>query len=109
MPVRILGIIVLVLGTLVACATPQSFNERLLVGYETVAEVRSSTSTLLNARKIDSADAENVQKQANLAREGLDVAGSLASSQPAAAEAKLSAAQAVVRALKEYLATKGTK
>jgi hypothetical protein len=91
---------------LIGCATPQTFNQRLLVGYETVAETRTQTATLLNGRLISSADAENVQQQANLAREGLDIAKGMRSTQPQAAEQKLSSMQTVISALKAYLMLK---
>lgn len=88
---------------LAGCSTPQTFRERLIVGYETVAEVRTGTATLLNAKKISSADGENVQQQADLARQGLDIAKGLEKQDLPAAELKLTATQTVIRALKDYL------
>jgi hypothetical protein len=100
----------LVVGIFIAamygCATPQTFGERLLTGYNVTAEMRSQASTLLNLRRIGSADAENVQRQADIAREGLDIAKGMRSTQPQAAEDKLASTQAVISALKAYLLAK---
>lgn len=83
--------------------TPKSFNERVAAGYVAAAGLRTSAATLLNGGVISSKDAENVQKQADVAREGLDVARTL----PAAdAENKLQATLALLNAAKGYLCGK---
>lgn len=93
---------------LAACAslgmpTPKTFNERLAAGYVSVTGVRTSALTLLNGGVIRSDDAQNVQKQADVAREGLDVARTLPSLE---AESKLSATLLVLQAAQSYLCSK---
>jgi hypothetical protein len=105
------GLFVLALGMLlVGCATrAETFNQRLLVAYNTVTEVRTQTKTLLQVKKITSTDAENIQRQADTARAGLDVARSLRSTQPLAAEDRLTATRAVLLALQTYLIAQQAK
>lgn len=55
----------------------KSFNERLAGGYTSVTAVRQTATVLLNAQAISIKDAENVQKTADTAREGLDIATQL--------------------------------
>ena len=101
----ILAIIAL---AVVGCAslgvpTPKTFNERLAAGYSSVTSVRTSATVLLNGRVISSADAENVQEQADVARDGLDVARGLTGIN---AEDKLTSALAVLQAARAYLCAK---
>jgi hypothetical protein len=91
----------------VGCATlglptPQTFNERLLAAYAGVTTVRDGGDKLLVARKISSADAENVQKQADNVRQGLDLAASM--KDPVLAANKLSTTVAILTALQTYQA-----
>lgn len=91
-----------------ACAsigvpTPQSYSERLAAGYTSVTSIRLSAATLLNGRVIGSADAENLQRQADVAREGLDVARTLAGVD---AETKLQTTLQVLQAAQSYLCAK---
>ena len=86
----------------------QTFNQKLLVAYSTVTEVRVQTTNLLTGKKITPDDAQNVQKQADTAREALDVARSLKATNPTAADAKLDATRTVLVALQTYLASKAT-
>jgi hypothetical protein len=83
--------------------TPKSYTERLASGYSSVASVRTSATILLNGGVIGSSDAENIQKQADVAREGLDVARSLTG---AAAETKLDATLLALQAAQNYLCAK---
>lgn len=106
-----MGLASLALVVLVACQTlgvpnPTTFNERLAAGYTTVTTVRSVTTDLLQTKVISSRDAQNVQNQAENAREGLDVARDIHTATPAAGEDKLKTAQAVLQVLQKYLATK---
>lgn len=99
---------------LAACAqlglpTPQGFNEKLAVGYGTVTQVRETATALLQQRKISSDDAVNVQASADVARVGLDTARALHASDPAAADAKLTAIKTSLTALTTYLAARGGK
>lgn len=83
--------------------SPKSFNERLASGYSSVTTIRQSATILLNGSAISSSDAANVQKQADVAREALDVARTL----PAIdAENKLQSALLVLQAAQGYLCTK---
>lgn len=87
--------------------TPQTFNERAAASISVVTEVRSLALTLLQANKISVQDAENVQKQADNAREGIVLARTLHAQNAASGESKLNAVQTVLTALRGYLATKG--
>lgn len=80
---------------------PETFNQRLLVGYESVASVRETASTLFVAGKIDVNVAENVQAQADLARAALDLAA--ATPDPTQAETRLEATLVVLKGLNAYL------
>lgn len=98
------------LALLVGCAqlgvpTPDTFNQKLAVGVASVTEVRQTATTLLVAGKITSADAENIQKQADTARDGLNVARGLSGTDLSAASNKLTAATAILQALQTYLIT----
>jgi hypothetical protein len=98
---------VIVIG-LSACAAfgvpaPKSYSERLAAGYTSVTSIRLSAATMLNGRVISSADAENLQKQADVAREGLDVARTLTG---ADAENKLQATLLVLQVAQAYLCAK---
>lgn len=104
--------IFLVFASLMGCAQlgipkPETFAQQVAVGYAAVAQVRQTATTLLVAEKISSADAINVQISADLARSGLDIARTLAATNPNAADAKLTAARQTLAALAAYLATKG--
>lgn len=81
----------------------EKFGERLAVGYGTAAAVRDAARALLVANRITADDAENIQKQADSVRAGLDVARSLAKTDLAAATDRLTAAMAVLQALQTYL------
>jgi hypothetical protein len=83
--------------------TPQTFSERLATGYSSVTAVRTSAATLLNGRVISSSDAENVQKQADTAREALDIARGLTGVD---AQNKLDSALLILQAAQAYLCKK---
>lgn len=85
---------------------PETFNERLAVGYSTVTAVRQTATTLLQAKKISADDAQNVQNQADNARAGLDIARTISKTDLKAADAKLNAVHTALTALQSYLATK---
>jgi hypothetical protein len=97
-----------VLGLLGACSIfgmpgAKSFNERLAVGYSTVTTVRQSATTLVSADVISPGDAANVQQQADNARAGLDIARTLTTVDPKAADARLVASLQILTALEAYL------
>lgn len=107
------GLLVTLLGAvslliLAGCAglgfvAPKSFSERLASGYTTVTTIRLTTNTLLNGKVISSTDAQNLQEQADVAREGLDVARSL---QGIDAENRLEATLKILDAAQGYLCAK---
>ena len=99
---------------LTACAmlgspTPQTFNQKLAVAVATVTEARNTATTLLAAGKISAADAQNIQAQADVAREGLNVARGLSSTDLTAASTRLEMTNAALRALQTYMIAKGAK
>lgn len=85
----------------------ETFNQRLAVGYASVTTVRSTATTLLTEAKLTSADAASVQKSADAARDGLDVARQLHVTLPEAGEDKLQQATIVIETLQKYLTKKG--
>lgn len=85
---------------------PQTTAQRIATTVASVTAVRESTRTLLVARKISPDDAANVQVQADNVIAGAQIARSLLTADPAAADAKLQQTQAVLLALQAYLATK---
>lgn len=94
-----------------ACAqlgllVPQSFEEKLTAGVASVEAARNTTTALLDARKITSDDAQHIQDQLRNARAGLDVARAMGRTDQTAADAKLTAIQAGLKALQAYLASK---
>lgn len=96
----------------VACAQlgtppPQTFKERLAVGYVTVSGVRDAATGLLNASKISVKDAQNVQAQADTARTALDIAGATFTTNPTAANDKLATTITLLGALQSYLTSQG--
>ena len=101
---------VLALLLLGACAylgqpTPETFNERAAAAYASVTAVRQTALTLLQTGNITPADAQNVQEGADNAREGIDVARSIAVTNPGQAENRLTAAVVALNALNAYLAS----
>lgn len=95
---------------LTACATfgpaPKTFNQRLAVGITTVTAARTTALTLLTAGKINADDATNVNKQADVAREGLELARTIHASLPEQGDAKLLAVQLGIDGLKSYLCSR---
>lgn len=84
----------------------ETFNQRLEGGYRTAETIVSGTSILLNAHKISSDDAENSAKQADVLKDGLDVARSLHATDEQAGNDKLTTTLISLRALEAYLQTK---
>ncbi len=95
-----LGFSAMVLMTLAACVTPQGFDEKLASGYTTVTGIRDSAGIALDADKLSSANGENVLKQTDTAREGLDIAKDLG---PELGKDKLNTTITVLGALDAYL------
>ena len=98
----------LILLALSGCAllgvpTPESFNERAAFALSQVTAVRESATALVSSGAITSADARNLQAQADNARAGIDLAISFHGMDPGQAENRLAAAQVILDALKAYL------
>lgn len=110
--------------TLAGCETigvpaAKTFNERLAVGYVGVTSVRESALVYFQAELAQAAalpaeeraareqvlrkDAENVQQQADNAREALDIARTLKELDLRSAEARLTSAIQILEALQAYL------
>ena len=85
---------------------PETFNQKLAVGYTTVTAVRETATKLVVAKKLNPDDAQNVQNQADTARAGLDVARDMFKATPVAADNKLTSVTTALRALQTYLASK---
>lgn len=100
--------------------TAKTFNERLAAGYTTVTAVREATGVWLDGKvraaraepdqgrqdaliAAAKADAQNVQAQADTAREGLDIARSLKGLDLGAAEERLASTLRILEALQTYL------
>lgn len=89
---------------LVACATmPKAFNEKLGSGYATVTEVRETTTTLLEADQISVQNAENIQKQADNFRLGLDIAREMHLQAKPGSDSKLDSVISGLTALRAYV------
>jgi hypothetical protein len=89
--------------------TPTNFNERVAAAYTTTTALVETTRTLLVAKKITPADAENVLKQTDTVIAGLDIARSYSATSPIAANDKLTATLTILQAIQAYLnAHKGT-
>lgn len=87
-------------------ATPESFNEKVVVAYAACTHLRETATTLLAQKKITVEDAVNIQASADVARTGIDAARRLHASDPASANAKLDAIRTGLTALSTYLAAK---
>lgn len=92
--------------TTLGVPTPQTFSERVAAGYVGVTTVRDSATTLLQAGSITADDARNIQAQADNVRAGLDIARTVSSVDPTAADAKLQATLQILTALDSYLRTR---
>jgi hypothetical protein len=101
----------LALALVVGCAqmgvaSPNTFNEKLAVAVAANTEVRSTAAVLLQAGKISAEDAKNVLAQTDVARQGLDVARSMAGTDLSTATSRLEATTAALKALQTYLTLK---
>ncbi len=102
-------LLVVTLLMLHACAflgvpKADTFNKQLAGGYVTVTSIRQLGTTLVTSGKLKPDDADNVLKQTDNARAGLDIAKALG---PVEGRDKLSSTLTVLTGLQGYLATKG--
>lgn len=83
--------------------TPGTLNQKIAVALSANTAVRQTATTLLQAKKLDAADGQNILTATDNARAGIDVARKLG---PVDAGNRLTAIQATLQALSAYLATK---
>lgn len=83
--------------------TPQSFEDKVAVGYGTVETVAVMTKTLARKDAISKKDALNVYETAKSAKEGLDFAVSVHDTLPDVAETKLEVTLLILNKLNSYL------
>lgn len=90
---------------LCACGTlaPKTFNQRMVMAYDGVTFVANTATTLRTAGKLSDKDRDNIANQAQDVKDALDIAGTLKSSDPVGADAKLDATEAGLKALRRYL------
>lgn len=107
---RLFGVALLAV-CITACAalgqpTPETLNQKVAVGIGFVTETRATASALLAAGKIGPDDAENVQRQADVARDGLAVARKMAGTNLSDATSRAEAINVGLRALLATLQAK---
>ena len=88
---------------------PETFNQKVAAAQIAVTGVRSATLDLLRAGQISAKDAQNMQDHADVGRKSIDVARQIYATDPAAADARLSAAIAALEAARAYLRSRGGK
>lgn len=101
----------LLLMLIAGCASlgiPQAdtFNKKEAVAITTVTAIRSTALTLLTSGKISADDAQNIQDQADNAREAIVVADTLHAADPNAGADRLTAIITSLTAIQTYLATR---
>lgn len=106
--IQVMAIALVTLALLGGCAslgvaTPQTFNEKVAAALTTVTSTRTLSTTLLDASKITTQDAQNVQEQANNFRAAIDVARQIHDKTPDAADQRLQAALVGLDSLIKYL------
>lgn len=94
------------LSSVGSVVTGTSFEDKVVVAYSTVTQVRETAGVLLDQKKISSADAQHVQDSANIARKGIDTAREIHKLDPTGATAKLDSIRIGLTAISTYLATK---
>lgn len=99
-------ILLLVIAGCAGIPTPETYNEKLAAGYQSVTAVRDAALGLLAAKRLTADDAQNVQQQADHARAALDISRKMRATDPAASDAKLQAAIVGLTALQAYLASR---
>jgi hypothetical protein len=106
------SVIGMALALLGACAslglaTPQTFNQKLAVGYASVTALRDTTNTLATAKTITVNDARNIEAQLDNARAALDIAKSTYATDPTGAQSKVDTALTALTALQTYMTSRG--
>lgn len=104
------GIFVVIVGVLTACASlglpaPKSFSDRVNYADSTLTAVNNATATSLDAHQLTSAEAKSVREIAVQAKSLLDSAR--AASGTAAGDQNLTLAVTVLQQLQTYLNNRG--
>jgi hypothetical protein len=107
----LLALMSLVVGMVGACAAmggiaPETYGERLAYAKITVTGARQLGGQLLDARKISADDAQQIQNQADLARDSIKVVEGMRATDPTAADIRLQGIVAGLRGLAIYLNSK---
>lgn len=103
----LIGLMVFAISACDSVPKPKTFNESAAVAIVTVTQVRETATALLVAKKITVEDARNVQKQADNARSGIEVARALYKADPFAGQMELSTVVKGLTILQQYLTTRG--
>lgn len=88
---------------------PKTFNEHVAYAQTTVTSARVLATNLLIANKISVEDAENVQKQADIATAGIKLARDIHDINATDGEARLAFVITSLDALSKYLQERETK
>lgn len=109
-PYKVLLVLFLVLVALaifgcasLGLATPQGLDQQLAEAYGVHTAVVSATATAVTTGTISSTEGALVQTQANIARETLDTAKSIETSNPTGASNDLTLATTALTAIQTYL------
>ncbi len=86
-------------------STPQTFNQKLAVGYGAATAILTTTDTLLNQGKIGSKVAQNIATQDTNLKAALDIAASVEATNAVDGGNQLTAALTALNALSAYLST----
>jgi len=90
-------------------ATPQTFNQKLAVGYGAATAILTTTDTLLNQGKISSKVAQNIASQDQNLKAALDISAQVEVTNATDGGNQLTAALTALNALSSYLATLQSK
>jgi len=90
-------------------ATPQTFNQKLAVGYGAATAILTTTDTLLNQGKISSKVAQNIASQDQNLKAALDISAQVEATNATDGGNQLTAALTALNALSSYLATLQSK
>lgn len=101
----ILPLLLLMLAGCAALGVPQAdtFNKRIVVANGVVESTTKTIETLYVAGKLTKDEAQEANEQAGNAAVGIDIARQTHTTDPAAADAKLTATLAALNALNAYL------
>lgn len=93
--------------TALGIPTATTFNEKITAAYALNATIRTTSVTLMDAKKITADDGQNILNQNDNARAGIEIARKLALVDQTAANGKLTSIRTILVGIQAYLATKG--